>query len=561
MTANEPLLGYPPLLRTLLRNRGIESDEEAEMFLNPDYVRDIKDPLGILNMEKAARRILRAMDENERIVIYGDYDCDGIPGSVILHDLLRKIGYANFENYIPHRHLEGYGLNTSAIDGFAARGAGLIVTVDCGIADHAEVRYAQELGIDVIVTDHHLPQGELPPAFAVVDSKQEGDTYWDNMLCGAGVAWKLAQAILKLGRAEGKFSNIPNEWEKWLLDMVGLSTIADMVPLRRENRALAHFGLTVLRRSLRPGLQELLRKAGIEQRYLTEDDIGFTIAPRVNAASRMDVPLRAFEMFAATDPEVANPLADYLATLNDTRKTEVAMMMKEIHAHLKDRELREVIVVGSPKWRVGIVGLAANQVAERYGRPAFVWGREGSEIIKGSCRSEGTVNVFELMMRVEDGVFIDRGGHEFSGGFSVHHDAVHTLEDALVRAYMSMEHREKKVGDIKPEAQMSLHDVNKETMRQIALLAPFGEGNPKPIFLFSGVTVRLVEKFGKTKNHLRLHLIDDKGDTASAIGFFMTPELVGVANGDTIDLLATFEESRFRGKVELRLRIVSVTVR
>lgn len=561
MTGQEQLSAYPPLVRTLLRNRGIETAEDAEIFLHPNYERDVRDPLGIKHMEKAARRVLAAMDANEHIVVYGDYDCDGIPGSVVLHDFFKKIGYTNFENYIPHRHLEGYGLNTTAIDAFARRASALLITVDCGIADVEEVKYAQELGIDVIVTDHHLPQGELPPAYAVVNSKQEGDKYWDNMLCGAGVAWKLVQAIFKLGRDEGKFSDIPLGWEKWLLDMVGLATIADMVPLRKENRSLAYFGLTVLRRSPRPGLGELLRKAGVEQRYLTEDDVGFVIAPRVNAASRMDIPMRAFEMFAAAEPEIAISLADHLTGLNDTRKNEIAIMMKEIHAHLRERKLREVIVIGSPKWRVGLVGLAANQVAETYGRPAFVWGREGSEVIKGSCRSDGIVNVFELMMRVREGVFIDRGGHEFSGGFSLAHDAIHTLEDDLIRAMDGMIHAREKKEEYLPEADLALHDVHRDTMRQIALLAPFGEGNPKPLFRFPRVTVRYAERFGRRREHLRLHLIDDRGDTAQAIGFFMTPESIGVADGDTIDLIASFEESRFRGREELRLRIARVVAR
>ncbi len=562
MSAQEPLLEYPPLLRTLLTNRGIATSKEADEFLDPDYTRDIRDPFGIKNMGRAVERILHAMDQKEHIMIYGDYDCDGIPGSVVLHDFFKKIGYEKFENYIPHRHREGYGLNKEAIDGLASRGTGLIVTVDCGIADNEEVAYAQELGIDVIITDHHLPPVELPPAYTIINSKQEGDTYWDNMLCGAGVAWKLVQAILKKGREEGRFADIPDEWEKWLLDMAGLSTIADMVPLRKENRALAYFGLKVLRKSPRPGLQEILKNAGVDQRYLTEDDVGFTIAPRVNAASRMDVPMRAFEMFAATDPSVAIPLADHLANLNDTRKTEVAILMKEIKVHLRDRELREVIVVGSPKWRVGIVGLAANQIAEEFGRPAFVWGREGSKTIKGSCRSDGIVNVFELMMRVKDGVFIDRGGHELSGGFSVHHDRIHTLEDELVRAMDGMVHKEKTKEEYMIDADLSLHDVNRDTHRMIERLAPFGVENPKPIFRFKGVTARLVESFGKTKNHLRLHLADIMGDTAQAIGFFMSPAQFGdgLQNGDMIDLVASFEESHFRGKTELRLRIVDAKV-
>jgi len=551
------LRGYSALIQTLLRARGIESDSDAELFLHPDYERDISDPFLILNMEKAVTRILGAISGKERIAIYGDYDCDGIPGSVVLHDFFQKIGYTNFTNYIPHRHLEGYGLNVGAIDLLAKEGVTLIITVDSGIADHEEIAHARQLGVDVIVTDHHLVQETIPPAFAVLNSKQEGDTYPDNMLCGAGVAWKLACALIQ----RGDFPDIPKGWEKWLLDMAGLSTIADMVPLRKENRVLAYYGLKVLQRSRRPGLLALLKEAGVDQRYITEDDVGFTIAPRVNAASRMDIPMTAFRMFATTDIAEGTELAKHLATLNDTRKTEVALMMKEARAHLRERELREVIVIGSPKWRVGIVGLAANQLAEEFDRPAFVWGREGSTIIKGSCRSNGTVNLLALMMTTRDGVFIDRGGHEASGGFSVSHEAIHTLEDALVEAFLALPKKEKQDAVVAHEAELSLGGVNRTTYREVEQLAPFGVGNPKPIFLFPRVTVRLAEHFGKTKNHLRLDLIDEKGDTASAIGFFLQKDSFpasDLSSGSVIDLLATLELSRFRGREELRLRIVDI---
>jgi single-stranded-DNA-specific exonuclease len=548
---------YPVLLQTLLMRRGIFTREKAEEFLHPDYDRDIRDPFGILNMERAVDRILEGIFANEKIVIYGDYDCDGIPGSVVLHDFFKKIAYPNFSNYIPHRHLEGYGLNAPSVEQFAKDGVDLVITVDCGIADVEPVALAQSLGIDVIVTDHHLPQAVLPPAYAIVNSKQAGDTYWDNMLCGAGVAFKLVQGLIK----KGEFSAIPPGWEKWLLDMAGLSTIADMVPLRNENRAIAHYGLTVLRKSRRVGLIELLRLAGVDQRHLTEEDVGFTIGPRINAASRMDIPLNAFRLLSSTEPDDARSLAEHLTGLNDTRKKEVALMMREVNAHLKDRELREVIVMGSPKWRIGIVGLAANQIVEKYNRPAFVWGREGGTMIKGSCRSDGTVNVLELMLAVREGIFINRGGHEFSGGFSVEHESIHLLEDELVLAYQRIEKTSLGTTQIDADATLSLHDVNRETYHLVNQLAPFGEGNPRPVFFFPRVTVRLAEQFGKTKNHLRFDLVDDRGDTASAIGFFMDPSTypnVDLSSGSKVDLYATMELSRFRGKEELRLRVVDV---
>lgn len=548
---------YPKLLQTLLLNRGLVSKKEIEEFLHPNYERDIRDPFEILNMERAVDRILEGIYENQKIVIYGDYDCDGIPGSVVLHDFFKKIAYPSFSNYIPHRHLEGYGLNAAAVEQFARDGVDLIITVDCGIADIEPVALAQSLGIDVIVTDHHLPQEKLPRAYAIINSKQEGDTYWDNMLCGAGVAFKLVQGLIK----KGEWSGIVPGWEKWLLDMAGLSTIADMVPLHKENRALAHFGLTVLRKSRRPGLVELLKIAGVDQRYLTEEDVGFTIGPRINAASRMDIPLNAFKLLAATDTGEARALAEHLSALNDTRKKEVALMMKEVHAHLRERETKEVIVVGSPKWRVGIVGLAANQIVEHYGKPAFVWGREGGTMIKGSCRSDGSVNMLELMMQVKEGIFINRGGHEFSGGFSVAHDAVHMLEDALNDAHARIEKKE--IGKIKIEAEadLDLHEINRETYRLVNLLAPYGEGNPRPIFRVPKVQIRLAEQFGKSKDHLRLHLVNERGDTRSAIGFFMTREQfpdVSFESGATIDLFGTLELSRFRGKEELRMRILDI---
>lgn len=550
-----------PLTKILLEKRGITDLVAQERFLFPDYVRDTHDPFLILNMERAVDRILLAMANGDRIIIYGDYDCDGIPGSVILYDLFTKIGYKNFLNYIPHRHIEGYGLNHAAIEQFAADDTALIITVDCGITDVEEVALAQELGIDVIVTDHHLPQAVLPPAYAVINSKQAGDTYPDPMLCGAGVAFKLARAIL----LRGNFPDIPEGWEKWLLDMAGLSTIADMVPLLNENRVLAYYGLKVLRRSPRPGLQALLRDASVDQRYLSEEDVGFTIGPRINAAGRMDVPLRAFELLATEDLSVAGERAKHLANLNRERKLEVARMMKEAKKVLRAREsggeIREVIVIGDPRWRVGVVGIVANQLAEAYDRPVFVWGREGSKEIKGSCRSDGRVNLVELMVAVREGVFIDRGGHEFSGGFSISHEHIHELEERLVEVHRCIPKKEKPKEAVAADAELTLDEVDEETFRAIDLLAPFGVGNPKPRFLFRGIRIEAVAMFGKEKNHLKLIFKNSSGAKIEAIGFFLTPSSfpgVDVRSSGTINLVATFEKSHFHSRAELRLRIVDV---
>lgn len=552
----EPL--HPsPLMNTLLRNRGIATREAAERFLHPEYERDIHDPFLILNMEKAVDRILRAIDNKERIVVYGDYDCDGVPGSVVLHDFFKKIGYENFENYIPHRYGEGYGLNLEAIESFVKTKTSLLITVDCGITDIKEVEYANELGIDVIITDHHLAQEPLPPAYAIVNSKQVGDTYPDNMLCGAGVAWKLTQALLKKG---GKMWNVGEGWEKWLLDMAGLSTIADMVPLQNENRAIAHFGLKVLRKSPRPGLMKLLRKLKVDQTQLTEDDVGFSIAPRINAASRLSVPYEAFRLLATTDESEADLLSTHLNEINETRKGMVASMIKEAKHKIDARGVREVIVVGSPSWRPGLLGIAAHRLLEDYQRPIFVWGREGSAEIKGSCRSDGSVNVVELMASAREGMFLDSGGHELSGGFSIAHDQIHFLEEEIIAVYNRIEKKQVAEDSLSVDNTLLLKEVTWETYRLIEQLAPFGVGNPKPLFLFEHVEIKGIKTFGKEKNHLELQLQDEGGRTISAIGFFLSPEnfKISINEGTAINLVATLEKSVFRGRPELRLRIVDI---
>lgn len=550
------LSSYPDLVQTLLKKRGITNSADADHFLYPDFERDVRDPFGILNMEKAVERILRAIDEDERIAIYADYDCDGIPGAVILNDFFKKIKYGNFEVYIPHRNSEGYGLNMGAIDKLASRGATLLITVDSGITDVAEVAHANTLGIDVIITDHHLPGDVLPKAYAIINSKQSGDAYHDNMLCGAGVAWKLVCALLERGREKW---NVPIGWEKWMLDMTGLSTIADMVPLRNENRALAQYGLMVMRKSRRAGLLALLSRMDMNQKNIVEDDIGFMIGPRINAASRMGDPMDAFRLLSAETQEEANEWADKLMHLNDARKGLVASMVKEARKHIDARQLdnalREVVVIGNPLWKPGLVGLVASNLVEAYSRTVFVWGRTEDGCIKGSCRSDGTVSVVELMSSVSTGTFENVGGHEEAGGFSISSDIIHTLEDELVKVYQTVR-KEKETSELAVDTTLALSEVTWVNWKQIERFAPFGVGNPKPTFLFEKVKLADVRFFGKEKTHLELSF---EGSNVKAILFFAEDEKYKkIIKGDTIDMVATMEVNTFRNKRELRLRIVNV---
>ena len=567
----EKLEEYPALLQKLLFHRGIETKKDAEIFLNPDWDRDHYDPFLILNMERAVKRILKAIAQNEKIVIYGDFDCDGIPGSVLLHDFFKKIGYENFSNYIPHRHDEGYGLHLEAVEQFVEKGARLLITVDVGITDVESIKVAQEGGIDVIVTDHHLPlekKGKevLPPAYAIINSKQKKDTYPDDMLCGAGVVFKLVQALLKEGKKNKKgkyhkiFSEIPKGWEKWLLDMVGIATLADMVPLQKENRAFACFGLTVLQKSRRKGLCTLLEKTKIEQKNLSEDDITFMIAPRINAASRMDHPARAFELLATDDLVEAERLADHLEHINQKRKGHVAAIIKDAKKKIKKRELREVIVVGNPDWSLGILGLVANNLAEEFERPTFVWGYDNDGNIKGSCRGNG-ISVIDLIKAAPEETFLQFGGHDGACGFSITHDNIHDLEKVLEETYKKMEKKQdENVAWV--DHTLSLDDVNWQTHQVIEQLAPFGVGNEKPLFLFKRVEITEVRLFGKEKNHLGLDFKNSAGKKISAIGFFVDGKSfadVTIGVGEKVCLVATLEKSFFRNFKELRLRIVDVT--
>jgi len=551
---------FPELVRRLLYNRGISKIDDAKIFLNPDYERDLHDPFLILDMEKAVQRILRAIQNDEKIIIYGDYDADGIPGSVVLHDFFKKINYSNFENYIPHRYREGYSLNHGAIEKFAEGGVTLVVTVDSGITDVEEVKKANELGVDIIITDHHLPlvgedgQQIIPPAYAVLNSKQDNCDYHFDMLCGAGTAFKLVQALIK----KGEF-NIAKGWEKWLLDVVGISTIADMVPLKGENRALAYYGLKVLRKSPRPGLIKLLKKTGVKQRFLTEEDVGFTIAPRINAASRMGEPIDAFRLLSTEDEVLAGQLSDDLDHLNNKRKGLVASIIKEARKKLEAKEeVREVIVMGNTLWMPGLLGLAANKLMEEYGRPVFMWGKEGGEIIKGSCRSNGGVNVVDLMSSTPANTFLELGGHESAGGFSVSSEKIHILEDMLVEAYKKLEQKSHD-RKIPVDKKMNLDEVNIGTYGLIESLAPYGIENPKPIFLFEGIEIAQVLHFGKEKNHLKLVFKNSSGYSVPAIGFFMTSDdHERIKEGNSINLVASMEKSTFGRTNEIRLRIVDM---
>ncbi len=546
-------------------SRGVKTMAEAEIFFAPDYDRHTHDPFLMKNMERVVERVYRAIKADEKVIIFTDYDADGLPGGVILHDLFKKIGFKNFEVYIPHRHDEGFGLNMAAIEKFAAAGTKLLITIDCGIADIAEIARATELGMDVIVTDHHMPQVDgdiqkLPPAYAILNPKLTDCAYPEKMLCGSGVIFKFVQAFLK---KHGTEFGVPVGWEKWLLDMVGIATLSDMVPLTGENRVFAYYGLKVLKKTPRPGLSQLFSKNRIKREALTEDDIGFTITPRINAASRMGEPVVAFNMLSTDDEALGATYADALEHVNNERKGTVAALVKEVKKILAERDLSEkkVIVLGNPLWRPSLLGLVANNLAEEYGRPAFLWGRDGEGIIKGSCRSGKTMSVLAIMQKTP-AAFIAYGGHGASGGFEVANENVHTLADSLETAALQLSvgiaDEPAPAGTI--DATISLEDVSWNLYKDIEKLSPFGTGNPKPLFLIKGALVDTVKSFGKEANHTEIIFRDMGGRKISAIQFFLPKSALPkhVVPQAIIDIVAHLEKSTFKNYPELRLRIVDI---
>ncbi len=563
-TIRKELSAYDDLTASLLVRRGVTTREEAAAFLAPSYEEHIHDPFLMLDMAKAAARVAEAINNHERITVWSDYDCDGIPGGSLMHDFLKKAG-ANFTNYIPHRHLEGYGVNSAGIETLAKEGTTLIITVDSGITDVEAIARARELGMDVIVTDHHLPQEKLPDAFAILNpNAREEETYPYKSLCGAGVAWKLVCAVLAHGFVGREL--IPVGWEKWLLDLAGLATIADMVPLTGENRVIAKYGLLVMRKSPRIGFQKLCAIARVNQRFITEDDVGFMIAPRINAASRMGNPRDAFELLTTTSEDEATELARTLEAVNRSRKASAGAITKSVHAKLErlreaEGDIPSVIVLGDPEWRPGLLGLVASGIADEYERPVFLWGREGNEALKGSCRGgPGNVHVVELMQEVDAGVLAGFGGHAAAGGFSVLPEAVFDLPKKLAEAHARLAHKGG-VEDVRADLVLSASDITHALLKQLEMLAPFGMGNPKPTVSLQHVRIERIAWFGKSSEHLRVYIKREEGPL-EAIAFFARRDLGKapdrISPGSEVHVHAFLERDQFSRGQPVRLRLLGI---
>lgn len=548
----QPTLPTPAELEALLVDRLNLSPDQKESFLAPKYsLGNLED---FSDMTRAVERIYTAVKNDEHIGIYADYDCDGIPGAVVLIDLFKKLGVMERVHiYIPDRHDEGYGVSKLGIDELITHHATLMITVDVGITALSQVEYAQSKSVDVIVTDHHAPLHELPKACAIIHPVI--GTYCNQHACGAAVAFYLVVAFLNRYRAE---FDIALGWEKWLLDLVGFATLSDMVPLVGENRTLALFGLHVMRKTRRIGIMTLLAKNSIAVPTLTESDLTFTLAPRLNAASRMATPMLALELLSTNDPTRARAIVGELDAINNERKVLVAQTVKSALSRLSHRagthELPMIVVIGDPTWRPAVLGLVANKLQEKYGRSFFVWGEGGDGSIKGSCRMISEHHAALLFQALPEGMMLHAGGHQAAGGFSLSKEKVHFLEEALNAAIASVDHIETERNTAQPIS-LPLSTATTRHLNVVRKFAPFGVGNAEPLFLFENVMIESVKMFGKNKEHIEI-LVRDTTGSATAFTFFADERMVAaLTKGNSVSFVGTLGAG-WRGGVRIRIQEV-----
>lgn len=565
----------PPLVARLLWNRNQRTGEQIDEFLNPDYTSDIHDPFLFNDMEKAVALIFDAIENNHRIVVHGDYDADGVDAAAIISQTIKKLGGTNLGIFIPHREIDGYGLNNNTINFLHKENTSLIITCDCGISNTEEVTLANKLGMQVIITDHHAMPATFPPAAATIHPLVPGEKYPDKTLAGGGVAFKLAQGLLH--RHHAKHALLPDgtsheAFEKWLLDLVSISTVGDMVPLVGESRTLVRYGLTVLSKTRNLGLRALLTTAGLmdengkPKKVFDTQTIGFQIAPRINAAGRMDHANVAFALLMAETEAEATNLANQLQKNNVDRQKMTEQLVKEAREQIKNtnQDKNPIIFVLGEGWNTGIVGLIASRIKEEFYKPTLVMGLN-KNVITGSGRSVPGYNMIAALQSMPQ-FFHKFGGHPQACGFSLQSpDVLEDFKKAMLEKAAEGTKDIDLTPQIKIDAIVDLDEVNWKLYDLLQKFEPFGMANEEPLYAARNLTVMGVEPVGADGKHLRLLVKHNSHVIRKTIAFGFGDPNKHPANwgeslkpNDKIDLAFNVNVNEWNGNRELQLMVVDI---
>ena len=515
------------LFEQILTARGLMTRAARQAFLQPDYMAVKHDPFLLPDMKKAVARLKQAREQGEKIVIYGDYDIDGLSATALLLDAFGKFGFEDVDAFIPNRFVEGYGMTMGAVDKVRDMGADLIVTVDTGILCHAEIAYATNLGIDTVVTDHHNVAETPPPSVAAVNPKFPGHTYPFRDLCGAGVAFKLVQAL------QTELDGLPDGYEKWLLDLVALGTVCDIVTLADENRANVYWGLEVLKKQQRPGLKALMAVAGIEPEQVNARHLGFGLGPRMNAAGRLETAQHALDMLVARDGLVALEASEKLEELNGKRRIIQDAIFEEACVQAEQLADDRVLVVSSDGWNHGVIGIVASKLVEKYKKPVFIIGERGEEAT-GSARSFGDFSAADAV-RAADDIIIKGGGHGAAAGVTLETEKIGDFRRRVNEFYDSLQLTNQE-RYLLPRADVEIDDfseIDEELVANLAKMEPFGNGNPEPVLKITRASVLSMRRMGADGQHVKLALRDKNSKVLQMLSF-NAPEEFFRETGDEV---------------------------
>lgn len=542
--ADEQLKEYPPAFRQVLFNRGLDTAEKARDFLlgtAEEY-----DPFSMKGMPEAVDTIIKSISSNQGIVVYGDYDVDGVTATALLVQVIRILG-GNVNPYIPNRFDEGYGLNVEALRELKEKNAQLVITVDCGIRSIREADLARELGITLIISDHHHPLGAVPAADVVICPKQDGDAYPYKDLAGVGIAYKITEALYK---AKGLNSEETAQW----LDLVALGTVSDIAPLTGENRILVAKGLRRLQTSPRQGIYSLMGVADIKRPgALTASDIGFKLGPRLNAAGRMESAQDALNLLMSSDPAETGLLAQKLQNQNTDRQEHTIRNQKFAESQLTDIESLPIIIAfgSEEEFHSGIVGLVAARLVESHYRPAVV-GVIGEEFTRASCRSVDEFHITQALDECAD-LLVRHGGHSKAAGFTVRNENRTRLKEKLLEIASNRLKPENLIPTIHYDAEVRLSELKASLITLLQQMEPTGNENPKPVFMTRGLRVKRKNRIGHEKNHLRLTVVEDNGVYIDGVAFRMGDWMETMP--EKIDIVYHFELNDFNGQVSFQLNI------